>query len=475
MRACVAGRLPGSFCAAGESISGLPSGRGELHQLEFLDLRGEGIDAGLRRFHGLGLGGRREIERGRDGAAAAAAAARAAGLGHLVEDVVEREVVGLLDRIELVVVAARAGEREAHPDGRGGLDAIEDILDARLLGDAAALAVEHVVAVKTARDERAAARRVRGQRVGVRGVWGLGFWVWVEEIAGELLDRKLIVGHVRIKRVHDPVAPRPHRALGIALEAVGVGVAREVEPVPGPALAVARRGEQAIDGADVGVGRAVGEKRVQLGGRGRHAGEIEGDAAEQRGGGGLGGGREFFLRELGADEGVDGIRGRTRRRVDGGMGRIIFLRLSLSPCLRVSDARHGRSLRFGKRPVRPPGRAGGDPVSQQVDLDGLELAGALPRGHDLVLLLARDAVEELAFLRVAGRDDGDVVARAEEPLALIEPELGLAARRIGAMAVEARVREDWEDLPIEVDRLGGARGERGAEGKEEQPGEKEKA
>ena len=42
----------------------------------------------------------------------------------------------------------------------------------------------------------------------------------------------------------------------VLLVAVGVGVAREVEPRPRPALAVVRRGEQPIDDALVGVGRA---------------------------------------------------------------------------------------------------------------------------------------------------------------------------------------------------------------------------
>ena len=53
--------------------------------------------------------------------------------------------------------------------------------------------------------------------------------------------------------------------LGVVLGvAVGVGVAGDVEPVPAPALAVVRRGEQAVDQPLVGVGRVVGEERRRL-------------------------------------------------------------------------------------------------------------------------------------------------------------------------------------------------------------------
>ena len=69
-------------------------------------------------------------------------------------------------------------------------------------------------------------------------------------------------GMLRVERVDDPVAPRPHVALGVGLVAVGVGVAGRVEPVERHPLAVARRGEQAIDDLLVGVRRRVGEEGV---------------------------------------------------------------------------------------------------------------------------------------------------------------------------------------------------------------------
>ena len=62
---------------------------------------------------------------------------------------------------------------------------------------------------------------------------------------------------------------------------VGFGVADEVEPVPGPALAVVRGGEQAFHNSFEGLRRLVGEKGIHFGGRGRLTGEIEGDAADE--------------------------------------------------------------------------------------------------------------------------------------------------------------------------------------------------
>ena len=80
------------------------------------------------------------------------------------------------------------------------------------------------------------------------------------------------------------------------MEAVGVGITDRVEPVAAEVFAVTRRGEQARDGAIVGgVGGRLGrrvrrgrfgrrsevrEEGVELGGRGREAGEVEREAAE---------------------------------------------------------------------------------------------------------------------------------------------------------------------------------------------------
>ena len=90
---------------------------------------------------------------------------RPAVLGDVVEEGEEPVEVLLRDRVELVVVAAGAAEGQAQPDGRRGVDAIDDVLDGVLLGDDAALGVAAMVAVEAGRDllverwRRAAGRR----------------------------------------------------------------------------------------------------------------------------------------------------------------------------------------------------------------------------------------------------------------------------------------------------------------------------
>jgi hypothetical protein len=127
-----------------------------------------------------------------------------------------------------VVVAAGAGHGQPEERGARGVDAIEDVLNARFLRDAAALAVVGVIAVKRRRQPLIA------RRIG-------------QQVAGQLPGGELVVRQVRIQCPHDPIAPRPHRARRVSLVAVGVRVARQIEPFPDHVLAVARAGEEAVD------------------------------------------------------------------------------------------------------------------------------------------------------------------------------------------------------------------------------------
>ena len=79
-----------------------------------------------------------------------------------------------------------------------------------------------------------------------------------------------------LKRGDDVIAIAPGVAVGhVLVEAVGVGVAGHVEPVPAPPLAVRRRGQQPIDHPIERVGPIVGEERVNLVGRRRQTGQVE--------------------------------------------------------------------------------------------------------------------------------------------------------------------------------------------------------
>ena len=62
-----------------------------------------------------------------------------------------------------------------------------------------------------------------------------------------MLNHKLVIGQILIQGGDDPVTVFPHLARGIDRVAVGIGVTRRVEPRSGPALAIMRGGEQALD------------------------------------------------------------------------------------------------------------------------------------------------------------------------------------------------------------------------------------
>ena len=131
------------------------------------------------------------------------------------------EVVFLAERIVLVVVALRAGQRRAEPDGRGRVHAIDEDFVQRFLRIDAAFLVGHRIAVKPGGDFL-----VDG-RIG-------------QHVASDLLDRELVERQIAVERVNHPVAVFPDAATIVLLVAVGVGVAREIEPRPRPAFAVVR-------------------------------------------------------------------------------------------------------------------------------------------------------------------------------------------------------------------------------------------
>ena len=110
-------------------------------------------------------------------------------------------------------------------------------------------------------------------------------------VAGQLFLDEAIPGLVGVERADDVVAITPcvgadRICVGVA---VGVGVARDVEPMASPAFAVGLGGQQTVDQFREGVGRSVGDERGGLGRRGRQAGQVEGRAADERGAIGFGG------------------------------------------------------------------------------------------------------------------------------------------------------------------------------------------
>ena len=190
------------------------------------------------------------------------------------EDAGEAVIILGRDRVELVVVAAGARHGQAHD---GTADDVELIV-----GDVG----EDLVLVGVSVTPVADGEHRGGDRAGpVEAGGAFGRVSRREEVARDLIADELVVGHVRVQGLRDPVAVAPGvedvAGLAGASRIEGVGVADHVEPMPSPALSVGGRRQQAVDHAREGVGRFVLEERLDLAGRRRQAREVERRAADQ--------------------------------------------------------------------------------------------------------------------------------------------------------------------------------------------------
>ena len=126
-------------------------------------------------------------------------------------------------------------------------------------------------------------------------------------VARQLLQDEAVVGLVLAEGADDIVAVAPDQGLGaVPLVAVGLGVADQVEPVPGPALAILGRGQQPLHHPGKGAGGGVGQEGLHLGRTGRQSGQVVVGAAQQRPLPGRGRGFQPCRFQPGQNEGVDG-------------------------------------------------------------------------------------------------------------------------------------------------------------------------
>ncbi len=105
-----------------------------------------------------------------------------------------------------------------------------------------------------------------------------------QQVAGDVLGDEAIKRQVGVERPNDVVAITPGLAGNRKVELVAecLRVAHQVEPVPGPALGVARAGEQAIDHGGKRARRVIAEERVDfLPGRWQSV-QVERHAPDQR-------------------------------------------------------------------------------------------------------------------------------------------------------------------------------------------------
>ena len=166
-------------------------------------------------------------------------------VGGVVQDRVEPEVFLLRERIILMVVALAARDRRAHPGAHRGVDPIDDRHRPELLVDRAPLAVGKRVTVESG-GHPVVESRIR------------------QKVAGDLATRELVEWHVGVERSDHPVAPAPDRPRRIVGVAGTVGIAGQIEPLPGHVLAVAIVGQQPVDQFFHRIGTAVGHEGIDL-------------------------------------------------------------------------------------------------------------------------------------------------------------------------------------------------------------------
>ena len=303
------------------------------------------------------------------------------------EDPKERVVVRLTDGVELVVVTARARDRLRQEGLAEDVDGV--IREADLL-------IQGVRGREAVEDEAPMSRADSGLVDALLLVDpGLG-----EQVPRHVLARELVIRHVLVEGADQVVAVlKGVRDRRVTLRAVRVRIAHEVHPVPRPALAIARRGEEPVDDALEGALPLVQKEGCELLCRRREARERVAEATDERATVRRRRGREALLREAASDEVIDGVPSAL------GDGRSID-RLKAPPLLALLELGLPRGERhelpFRERRVARVQRAVTDPLFEVSDDCVVELA-AVFRHLEPVELVTHD-LEDEALPRFA-RDD----------------------------------------------------------------------
>ncbi len=192
------------------------------------DGRFDGFDLGLHRsFRGVDLGHLLLV-----GFRLGSRHQRISGLDVAEQGSFHGVVVALQDGIELVIVTARALHRQSQNTSSNGRDQIVQIVVAAL--GVVFFAEGHA---------RAGAQEAGGDQA--------VFSLPIQFVAGDLFLDKYVVRLVLIVGAHHIIAVTPgFRTVVIVLEAARIGVTRDVQPVPAPALAVAAANPAVYRSAD---------------------------------------------------------------------------------------------------------------------------------------------------------------------------------------------------------------------------------
>ena len=231
---------------------------------------------------------------------------------------------------------------------------------------------------------------------------------------------KLVVRQILVESADDIVAIAVGvRQVHVELVPRGLGETHKIEPMPGPAFAVVRRIEQAVNDLLASARRIVSQEGIDLRGRRWQTDQIVSHTAEQRALVGLMRRREAVCFELGEDKPVHRVErpvslahlGR-RCPLDRLKGPVLaaFLEIKL-----LGDCRRAASHdAFGPR------RSHFDPGRQIGDLGVGQLA--LGRHAQIGVLIA-DRLDEQALVRLAGHKSRSPVAAFEHGGPAIQPQI----------------------------------------------------
>ena len=146
----------------------------------------------------------------------------------LIEESRERVILTLRQRIVFVIVTATAVEGQPHPDRAHRFSHIENVIDAVLFWNASPFAIDGIISQEAGREN------LLFGRIG-------------QKITRNLPNSEVIIRDVFINRLDDPIPPRPHRALAVALVAITIGIARGIQPRPRKALPKSRVRNESVN------------------------------------------------------------------------------------------------------------------------------------------------------------------------------------------------------------------------------------
>jgi hypothetical protein len=196
-------------------------------------------------------------------------------------------IVGLAERIELVIMASRAAYGDAQKRRANDVGH----LGQHFVVGAGHVLISGILAQRTEPVESA------GDQVGLVGR--------IHFVAGELLFDERVVRLVVIEAPDHVIAITPRiGTVRIVFITVGLREAHHVQPMAAPLFAIVGRGEQAIDHLFPRIGRFVIHEVIDFPKGWRQTREVEGDAANERSTVGGGRGRQTFFAKAGQNERV---------------------------------------------------------------------------------------------------------------------------------------------------------------------------